>query len=339
MFQQEEYVKSIYCSAFFSLVPQLELAIILISSTDKQNRLLLTLLSQSKIWINAIALRIQQMLKGIWQWLKGLFQRLFGTSPQASTNRRERQTEVEAPPPLADSDYEYLFRQLLEGVAHGWQQERVLRWFETLKGRTTEAEWIAWLRRFGERVLASPAPNNELATRLVQVGEMTQSLPSVRTIGEVAYDIGRQLLIRQTSGTVWEYDGPDAYPIAASTLPTPPIQETEPTNIEAMQTETITLDELMVRLQQDDNLRQLVAQQLGIETTDPLVIIEELMHQFDTAEQSANNEAQDWFQQGNQQVEVGDFEAAVASYNKALEINPDFHEALFNRDIALDNLR
>ena len=279
------------------------------------------------------------MLKGIWQWLKGLFQRLFGTSPQASTNRRERQTEVEAPPPLADSDYEYLFRQLLEGVAHGWQQDRVLRWFETLKGRTTETEWIAWLRRFGERVLASPAPNNELATRLVQVGEMTQSLPSLATIGEVAYDIGRQLLIRQTSGTVWEYDGPDAQATAPSPSQAVPTQETEQINQEALPTETITLDELMVRLQQDDNLRQLVAQQLGIETTDPLVIIEELMHQFDTAEQSATNEAQAWFQQGNQQVEAGDFEAAVASYNKALEINPDFHEALFNRDIALDNLR
>lgn len=279
------------------------------------------------------------MLKGIWQWLKGLFQRLFGTSPQASTNRRERQTEVEAPPPLADSDYEYLFRQLLEGVAHGWQQDRVLRWFETLKGRTTETEWVVWLRRFGEKVLASPAPNNELATRLVQVGEMTQSLPSLATIGEVAYDIGRQLLIRQTSGTVWEYDGPDAQattPLPSQAVPT---QETEQINQEALPTETITLDELMVRLQQDDNLRQLVAQQLGIETTDPLVIIEELMHQFDTAEQSATNEAQAWFQQGNQQVEAGDFEAAVASYNKALEINPDFHEALFNRDIALDNLR
>jgi tetratricopeptide (TPR) repeat protein len=279
------------------------------------------------------------MLKGIWQWLKGLFQRLFGTSPQASTNRRERQTEVEAPPPLADSDYEYLFRQLLEGVAHGWQQDRVLRWFETLKGRTTETEWIAWLRRFGERVLASPAPNNELATRLVQVGEMTQSLPSLATIGEVAYDIGRQLLIRQTSGTVWEYDGPDAQATAPLPSQAVPTQETEQINQEALPTETITLDELMVRLQQDDNLRQLVAQQLGIETTDPLVIIEELMHQFDTAEQSATNEAQAWFQQGNQQVEAGDFEAAVASYNKALEINPDFHEALFNRDIALDNLR
>jgi tetratricopeptide (TPR) repeat protein len=279
------------------------------------------------------------MLKGIWQWLKGLFQRLFGTSPQASTNRRERQTEVEAPPPLADSDYEYLFRQLLEGVAHGWQQDRVLRWFETLKGRTTETEWVAWLRRFGERVLASPAPNNELATRLVQVGEMTQSLPSLATIGEVAYDIGRQLLIRQTSGTVWEYDGPDAQATAPLPPQAVPTQETEQINQEALPTETITLDELMVRLQQDDNLRQLVAQQLGIETTDPLVIIEELMHQFDTAEQSATNEAQAWFQQGNQQVEAGDFEAAVASYNKALEINPDFHEALFNRDIALDNLR
>ena len=279
------------------------------------------------------------MLKGIWQWLKGLFQRLFGTPTQASTNQRERQTEVEAPPPLADSDYEYLFRQLLEGVAHGWQQERVLRWFETLKGRTTQAEWIAWLRRFGERVLASPAPNNELATRLVQVGEMTQSLPSIGTIGEVAYDIGRQLLIRQTSGSVWEYDGPDAQATAPSPSQAVPTQETEQINPEGLPTETITLDELLVRLQQDDNLRQLVAQQLGIETTDPLVIIEELMHQFDTAEQSATNEAQAWFQQGNQQVEAGDFEGAIASYNKAIEINPDFQEALFNRDIALENLK
>jgi hypothetical protein len=41
--------------------------------------------------------------------------------------------------------------------------------------------------------------------------------------------------------------------------------------------ETITLDELLERLQQDANLVQVVAQQLGIETTDPQVIIQALI--------------------------------------------------------------
>ena len=69
------------------------------------------------------------MLKQIWQWLKGLFQRLFGggTSPSSASRKRSlvasgfsaETSETEAPPPLSDSDYEYLFMQLVEGVALG----------------------------------------------------------------------------------------------------------------------------------------------------------------------------------------------------------------------------
>jgi hypothetical protein len=39
---------------------------------------------------------------------------------------------LQPPPPLTDTDYEFLFTQLLERVAHGWQQARVLRFFEKL---------------------------------------------------------------------------------------------------------------------------------------------------------------------------------------------------------------
>ena len=243
------------------------------------------------------------MLKRIWQWLTGLFRRLFGGGNSSQSSLREATRtgvssdslrskhelrEVETPPPLSDSDYEYLFMQLLEGVGHGWQQDRVVRWFEALKGRTTQADWVAWLRRFGERVLASSAPNDELGRRLLNLGDQLLSTPSLQEIGEVAYDIGRQLLSRDSmSSLVWEYDGPDEQLIDALP-PLPSTEAAEEQTVEDIQAvETITLDELFVRLQQDPNLLQVIAQQLGIETNDPQVIVEELINQFNASGQSA----------------------------------------------------
>jgi tetratricopeptide (TPR) repeat protein len=289
----------------------------------------------------------QQMLTRIWQWLKGLFQRLFGgTTPKSDSLRdgfasrlsdRGRE-EQPAPKPLEDSDYEYLFRQLLEGVAHSWQQDRILRWFEQLKGRITYAQWVAWLRRFGERVLASSAPNDELARRLVLLGEMTFSIPSLQEIGEVAYDIGSQLLSREPSGVIWEYDGPDADRASAPPPLAPPYQGEEQNQQEAAEVETITLDELFMRLQQDPSLLQLISQQLGIETNDPQVIIQEVINQLNATNQTTIDEAVSWFNQGNQQNEAGDFEGAIASYDRALEIKPDLYEAWFNQGNAFSNL-
>lgn len=244
------------------------------------------------------------MLKRIWQWLKGLFRRLFGggTSSQSSSYRnrihssssRSHEGIREQPvlPPLADSDYEYLFRQLLEGVGHGWDQQRVSRWFEGLQGRITEADWIAWLRRFGERVLASAAPNDELGVRLVHLADQVQSVPSLQELGNVAYQIGSQLLNRDAGGSIWEYEGPDGL----TTSPFPDFasleSEAEQNGQDNPGTETITLDELLIRLQQDPNLLQLIAQQLGIETNEPQVIIQELLNQFSAAGQPTSDEAE-----------------------------------------------
>ena len=191
------------------------------------------------------------MLRQIWQWLKNLFGRLFGDGSQSTRSRHSSQSPYaggDSPAkPLDDSDLEYLFRQLLEGLAHGWQQERVVRWFEAMKGRVSYSEWVEWLRRFGERVVASPAPNNELAARLVQVGEQTLSAPSLQPIGEVAYGIGMQLLDRNPGEPIWEFDGPDA-------LPQPlPDQGEEQVSQGTEEAETITLDELFGRMQQDPN--------------------------------------------------------------------------------------
>lgn len=275
------------------------------------------------------------MLKRIWQWLKGLFGRLFETPhsiPSSSTR--------EAAPQLADSDYEYLFRQLLEGIAHGWQQDRIIKWFEGMKGRTPLDEWASWLRRFGERVLASPALNNELAGRLVQLGEKTMPVKSLQEIGEVAYSIGTQLLDRNPKEPIWEFDGSDAAFLDSvedeSSLE--PEVEGEAEVEQQVPTEMITLDELFVRLQEDPMLVQMIAQQVGIETTDPQVVLEAVVNQFQAANEAAASEAEVFFAQGVQQDEAGDWEEAIASYNKALEIQPNLYEVWFNKGNVLSKL-
>lgn len=287
------------------------------------------------------------MLKQIWQWLKALFQRLFGRTTRSdsrrdsfASSRSSTTTEnAPAPKPLEDSDYEYLFRQLLEGVAHSWQQDRIVRWFEGLQGRITYSEWVAWLRRFGERVLASPAPNSELAMRLVIVGEQILSVPSLQEIGETVYDIGRQLLSRESSGVIWEYEGPDADATTAPPSPLTPSQEQgEGTESEDAPVVQITLEELFERMQQDPNLAQMVAQQVGIEATDPQAIIQAVINQINALNETALSEAETWFTQGVEQQQAGNIGEAIASYDKALEVRPDLYGVWFNRGNALSDL-
>ncbi|HEY9695150.1 MAG TPA: hypothetical protein V6D15_23355 [Oculatellaceae cyanobacterium] len=152
------------------------------------------------------------MLQGIWKSLVNAFQSLFGSGtsqkPTVSLLRNE------PPPALEDADYEYLFMQLIEGVAHGWQQQRLLKFFDALEHRTTQEQWFAWLRRFGDRLLTSSVPNNELAARMVQLGEI-----GCGEIGVMAYDIGMQLLTQQDStDQTWDLDSPQVVYVDAEEM-------------------------------------------------------------------------------------------------------------------------
>ncbi|MCY7385717.1 MAG: tetratricopeptide repeat protein [Microcoleus sp. CAN_BIN18] len=51
-----------------------------------------------------------------------------------------------------------------------------------------------------------------------------------------------------------------------------------------------------------------------------------------------DGEAEVWKKRGDEQFELGNFEEAIVSYDKALEIKPDKHEAWNNRGCALDDL-
>lgn len=223
---------------------------------------------------------VQQMFRRLVQWFKSLFQTLFGGKRPPS--QVAENSPKEPAPPLTDTDLEFLFNQLLEGVHQARGQEWAQKWLQRIENRVSTEQWIEWLRRFGNRLLASPSPNNELAARLVQLGNL-----GLGEVGNVAYEIGMQLLTRTQGEPIWEYDGPDAVTTPAPSPVNAPVQaeasQSENIPTEQPETQTVTLDQLFIMLQQDENLRQQIGQQLGVETDDPQVIIQALVNQYHSA--------------------------------------------------------
>ncbi len=228
------------------------------------------------------------MLKRLFQWLKKLVQRLFGGKQTASKSKGNVQKEPA--PPLSDTDLEFLFNELLQGVHQARGQEWAQKWLHNIEHRIPTERWVEWLKRFGDRLLASPTPNNEIAARLVQLGEL-----GIGEIGDVAYSVGMQLLTRNQGEPIWEYEGPDAVSTILPSEPTTPISESADASQNPPEGEyqTVTLEELFVMLQQDENLRQQIAQQLAVETDDPQVLVQALISQLypggeSTTEQTEN---------------------------------------------------
>lgn len=215
---------------------------------------------------------VQQMLRRLVQWLKNFFQRLFGGGKKQTAVRAIPTATKQPAPPLSDTDLEFLFTELLEGVHQARGEAWAVKWLQNIEHRVTTAQWVEWLKRFGEKLLASSSPNNELASRLVQLGEL-----GVGEIGDVAYDIGMQVLSRNQGEPIWEYDGPDVD--STNVLYTEESISATEEHPEG-QYQTVTLDQLFVMLQQDENLRQQIAEQLGVETNDPQAIVEALMSQY-----------------------------------------------------------
>ncbi len=312
------------------------------------------------------------MLRRIWQWIVSLFQGLVGGRQNSKVPPIHKQPLK----PLDQADYEYLFMQMLEGVAHGWQQARVLKFFDALKDRITTEQWIVWLRGFGERLLASPVPNNQLAARMVHVGELRCG-----EIGEVAQEIGMQLLMRnpphqEVAKEIGEQDASFAVQDLHPVYEYEEVEsrdETVPQDSQGTpEVKQVTLEELLVLLEQDGNLVQQLAQQLQIETTDPQLIVQTLINQFNTASQLTTEQVEALLQQSVQQFQAGNYESAIASldsateiapdndriwysrgelmgilgrdqeaiasYDRATQINPDYYEAWYNRGSALKNL-
>jgi tetratricopeptide (TPR) repeat protein len=112
---------------------------------------------------------------------------------------------------LSDADYEFLFNQLLEGVAHGWHNRRIVKFFNQLGDRGKQEDWVIWLERLRTKIITLPIQSKrQLGTIMVRLGELTQSTPEISQIGTVSNRIGRELLFGNIKeDIVWEYVGAD----------------------------------------------------------------------------------------------------------------------------------
>ncbi len=243
------------------------------------------------------------MLKKIWQSLVRWFRKLVGRG----TSSRSRDRLATAPlPPLDDTDREYLFMQLLEGVAHGWQQPRAIGFFNKIRSRVRKSEWLEWLDRFGQNLLDSPVPNYELAGRMSQLSQL-----DCGEVGDLAGEYAARLLDRQaeeypmeflpimefssnesellTIDSLNEYDRVNDYAEVPPELlidrnpPPPQPQRSFQSQAEedpSTETREITLEEFAAMLQKDPSLVAELAEQFGIETNDPEVIVSAVIAQM-----------------------------------------------------------
>jgi tetratricopeptide (TPR) repeat protein len=252
------------------------------------------------------------LLARIWQTVKNFLQQFFSSLDNPSAQDRK---DVPKPyRPLSDEDYEYLWTQLLEGVAYGWQPGRIQRFFETLGDRGHKDSWLAWLERYEAKVLANPTPNRTLAKRLIKLGEQTQALPnqsSAWRVGNIAERLGKALLSQKTAqpSAIWEYDGPDT----GQSEETPP-----PETVEAVvpPVETVATPEA----EPGTDLPREAAE------TQPHLM----------AENAPDPEA--WFNRGVQCYEQEAYVQAISYWDKAIELKPDYYQAWSNRGLALKNL-
>ena len=255
------------------------------------------------------------MFKKIWQSFVRWFRKLFGRGASKSTlssrsYANDKLVTTGELPPLDDTDREYLFMQLLEGVAHGWQQPRAIGFFNKIRQRVRKSDWLEWLERFGNNLLNAPIPNYELAGRMVQLGQL-----DCGEIGDLAGEYGELLLNRQAEELPGEFlpilefnaleldsldvdlpfdlnyggsenryrqfsEVPPELLLDNAPIPDPPFTpQPEAENIDS-ETREITLEEFLLMLRQDPGLVAELAEQFGIETTDPQIIVNAVVAQM-----------------------------------------------------------
>ncbi|MCT7956982.1 tetratricopeptide repeat protein [Laspinema palackyanum] len=158
-------------------------------------------------------------LRRIWQQLIRLWKQWFRRSPPQSfqkkpENRVRFQTvkgpRPHPPKPLSAAEYEFLFSELLDGVHRGWSQAQVTQFLEEIGPESApnvkdfvqdsgmenadNQAYVLWLQQFGTRLLNSPVPNQELARRMVRLGQL-----NCGKLSAVAGEIGQTLLDREAN--------------------------------------------------------------------------------------------------------------------------------------------
>ncbi|MDZ8083176.1 MAG: CHAT domain-containing protein [Nostoc sp. DcaGUA01] len=261
------------------------------------------------------------MLQRLWRWLKRYFQRLFGNQ-QTLPLREQRQ--VETPQRLTDAEYESLFFELLAEVERGSTKGEVKAFLDGK--RINKAHLVEWLRGFGEGLVGSP--NDELAKRMVRLGEL-----GIGEVSDVAYDIVRRLRIRERNcrgkeGTEGEGDA------KAMALLRQAYQKLQSGEFES----AFSSVNLAVALKiNDKELASGIWQLRGIVLVN-LRRFEEAIASFDSALDIKRDDHETWYNRGVALANLRRFEEAITSYDSALNIKRNYDAAWCNQGVALVNL-
>lgn len=249
------------------------------------------------------------MLARLWRWLRRLWQTRFSRRPKAPPA---------ALPPMADTDYEFLFMQAMDGLATGWSEAQVV---EHLGERVDDRRFADWLRRFGyTRLLKSPEPNRELAERMVQLGEM-----NCGELGVLAGAIGREML-REKPPTLSNSD---------SSLADLEFYQGFEFSARGLYEEAICLYDKVLE-NHPNHLGALVNRGNALCN---LEFYKEAIFSYQKAIELKDDLYQAWYGLGNALSAFNQFEEAILNFEKALEIEPLFWQSWCNRGNSLVKIK
>ncbi|MBE9046358.1 tetratricopeptide repeat protein, partial [Pleurocapsales cyanobacterium LEGE 10410] len=103
----------------------------------------------------------------------------------------------------------------------------------------------------------------------------------------------------------------------------------------------VDLQQIINLIQDDEELAQQILQKLNVSSAQPnqnLEVSQSSVVPTHSLEQSDLELIESWFNLGLKQVSAGNFAAAIASWEQALNINPNLSEAWHNRGSALGRL-
>ncbi|MCL1475792.1 tetratricopeptide repeat protein, partial [Argonema antarcticum] len=274
------------------------------------------------------------MFAKIWRWLIKLWQQLLGKPPQPSPPGAG--TSGGKPNPrLSDAEFEKLFLQLLDRVEENPSRQNIKGFLFTKL--IDEDELVAWLRRFGSKLLESPETHRKLARRMVQLGKVAGG-----ELGDVAGKIGRELLVN--SGTT------SFKPIINNQTPVTKIlvSDNVPLDLEAEEWNNRGVSEYNAgnieaalpyfqRAVAISSNYHVYLYNLGV-TLNDLKQHQQAIEVHRRALKIFPNFHYAWFDLGNALSNLGQYQQAIEAYRRAIKISPNFHDALNNLGNALYDL-
>jgi tetratricopeptide (TPR) repeat protein len=258
--------------------------------------------------------------------MAGLLKKLFASNSSQS----QTQTLASDLPPLTDSDFEFLLDQLLQGLAHGWQPDRVETFMLDLGDRGKATAWEAWFKNFCARVTAqSPVTQQrQMGTRLLYISEALNHSPKMQRHAKAFAQYGQQLVTGQENVTldlIWEYDGADAI---AAVQPAP----VQPVAVQPAETVTIPLNPPLEPLEPIEVVTQ-ISPNTQIQAPEP-----EPIAPVAPPETPAPNDHKELieslFNQGLTKADQGNFAGAIADWDEVLKLNDQIPQVWHNRGSA-----